>query len=105
MAVREWLTVGRIGGPFGVKGWVHVESYTDPPERLLGFRHWNLHRDGNEPAALQLAEGREHGNGFVARLDGVRDRNAAALLQGAEIAIARSELPPLGEREFYQVDL
>jgi 16S rRNA processing protein RimM len=105
MAASEWLTIGHIGSPFGVKGWVHVESYTDPPDRLLDYRAWKLLRKGAEAAAKQLAEGREHGSGFVARLEGIADRNAAALLQGAEIAVARSELPALKPREFYQVDL
>ncbi len=34
--------LGRIGAPFGVKGWLHVDSYTDPPEALLEYREWAL---------------------------------------------------------------
>ena len=37
MAATDWLEVGRIGSPFGVKGWVHVESYTDSPGSPAGF--------------------------------------------------------------------
>src|SRR4029077_15849724 len=37
-----WVELGRLGAPYGVKGWVHVESYTDPPERLLEHREWVL---------------------------------------------------------------
>lgn len=105
MAAGAWLTIGRIGSPFGVKGWVHVESYTDPPEQLLNYRKWGLRSGTSEPTTRALAEGREHGNGLVARLEGVEDRNAAALLQGIAIEVARSVLPPLKAREFYQADL
>ena len=38
----EWVELGRIGAPYGIKGWVHVESYTDPPEGLLEYRLWVL---------------------------------------------------------------
>jgi 16S rRNA processing protein RimM len=105
MGAVDWLTVGRIGSPFGVKGWVHVESYTDPPQRLLDYRSWGLRSGSGEPNARQLAEAREHGNGLIARLEGVEDRNAAALLQGVAIEVARSALPPLRAQEFYQADL
>ena len=42
MAAQDWLELGRIGSPYGIKGWVHVQSFTDPPERLLKYRVWTL---------------------------------------------------------------
>ncbi len=27
---KDWLELGRIGSPYGIKGWVHVQSYTEP---------------------------------------------------------------------------
>ena len=38
-------------------------------------------------------------------MEGVSDRNAAALLRGAMIEVRRSELPPPGRREYYRADL
>ena len=32
------VVLGRIGGTFGVQGWVKVQSYTEPPENILGLR-------------------------------------------------------------------
>lgn len=104
-ATLEWLEIGRIGSPFGVKGWMHVESYTDPPEQLLQYRNWSLRGRTGEPVARQVAEGREHTSGMVVRLQGIEDRDSAALWQGATIAVPRSELPPLKPREYYQADL
>jgi 16S rRNA processing protein RimM len=101
----QWLEIGRVGSPFGVRGWVHVESFTDPPGRLLDYTEWNLRRRVGEPVKRRLAQGREQGSGLVARLEGIEDRDAAASLLGAIIAVARTELPPLEAREFYQVDL
>jgi 16S rRNA processing protein RimM len=101
----EWLELGRIGSPYGIRGWVHVQSFTDPPERLLKYRAWTLRIGKAGPAALSVVEGRMQGKGLVARLEGVEDRNQAARLQGAVVSVARSALPKLRKREFYQADL
>jgi 16S rRNA processing protein RimM len=104
MAAKDSLELGRIGAPYGIKGWVHVQSFTTPPERLLKYRSWSLSARG-EASAHTVVEGRLQGNGVVARLEGIEDRDKAALLQGSIISVARSALPKLRKREFYQADL
>jgi 16S rRNA processing protein RimM len=99
------LELGRIGSPYGIKGWVHVQSFTDPPERLLKYRDWTLETKHAAPAVMTVAEGRAHGAGLVARFAGIEDRDRAAKLQGAVIKVPRSALPKLKKREFYQADL
>jgi len=94
------VTLGRIVGVFGVRGWVKVESETRPRENILGYRHWHLARDGAE-WQVDVLEGRPQGKGLVARLAGVDDRNQAEALVGAEIGIAADELPRAGPDEYY----
>ena len=101
----EWIELGRIRAPFGIKGWLHVESHTDPPERLLGYREWVLRLASGERLTRRVAEGRRHAEGLVARLEGVDDRGEAATLTGAVIELERTALPPLAEREYYRADL
>jgi 16S rRNA processing protein RimM len=105
MAAQDWLELGRIGSPYGIKGWVHVQSFTDPPERLLKYRVWTLQAAQAEPTTMKVVEGRTQGAGLVARLEGIEDRDRAARLQGAVIRVERSALPKLRKREFYQADL
>jgi 16S rRNA processing protein RimM len=100
-----WVELGRLGAPFGVKGWVHVESWTDPPERLLELREWALRLPSGERVNRRVAEGRRHGEGLTARLDGVESRDQAAALTGAVVEVDRAALPPAGEREYYRADL
>ncbi len=104
VASKESLELGRIGAPYGVKGWVHVQSFTSPPARLLKYREWTL-TARDVPTVCKVMEGREQGSGLVARLEGIEDRDRAALLQGSVISVPRSELPKLRKREFYQADL
>jgi 16S rRNA processing protein RimM len=101
----RWIELGRIGAPFGVKGWVHVDSYTDPPEGLFRYTPWVLRIGSGERVTRKLAEGQHHGERFVARLEGIEDRDAAATVRGAVIEVQRSELPPPGKRQHYQADL
>jgi 16S rRNA processing protein RimM len=41
----------------------------------------------------------------VVRLEGVENRDGAALLTGAWVEVERAELPPTGDREYYRADL
>jgi 16S rRNA processing protein RimM len=104
-ARAEWVEMGRIGAPFGVKGWVHVEPFTSQPDALLGYETWSLRRGDGERTTYQVAEGRAQGKGLVVRLEGVDDRDDAANLRGCLVEIARDALPAAGEREFYRADL
>ena len=101
----EWVELGRLGAPYGIKGWLHVESHTDPKQTLLGYRDWALKFPSGERSMRRLAEGRTHGEGLVARLEGVADRNAAALLTGARIEVQRAHLPAPKKNEYDQADL
>ena len=101
----EWIELGRIGAPFGIKGWLHVESHTDPAERLLRYPQWALRLASGERLTRRVAEGRRHAEGLVAHLEGVDDRGAAAALTGAVIEVDRAVLPRLAEREYYRADL
>jgi len=84
---------------------MHVQSFTMPPEALLGYRSWSLRLEGAERSARRLAEGRAQGRGLVARLEGIADRDGAAALRGAVVEVRRAQLPAPGERQFYRADL
>jgi 16S rRNA processing protein RimM len=97
--------LGRVGAPWGVKGWVHIDSYTDPPDGILEYRQWGLRLGSGERITGHVVEGHPHSDRLVARLEGIEDRERAAKLTGAVIEVTRAELPPTGEREYYQTDL
>ncbi|MDR2877425.1 MAG: ribosome maturation factor RimM, partial [Chromatiales bacterium] len=75
MSRQRLLTMGRLGAPYGVKGWMRVHSYASPPDGILRYRPWWIRR-GGEWQPLQLCEGRPHGKSLVARLEGYEDREA-----------------------------
>lgn len=98
------VVVGKITGVYGVKGWVKIRSFTDPEENILAYVPWRL--DSAQPGPeIRVLDGRLHGGGLVAQLEGVADRDQAATLVGRHISVPRARLPELGEGEYYQTDL
>lgn len=100
----ERLILGRVTGLYGVRGWVKVYSYTDPRGNILRYNPWQL-RLGGGWRKTEVQGGRLHGKGVIAKLEGCDDRDAAAGLMGAEIAIERTQLEPLEAGEYYWADL
>lgn len=102
------VPVGRVSGVFGVRGWVRVHSWTSPPENIVRYSPWQLHggrEQGSGPVLYPVVDGRAHGSGVVARLDGVDDRDAAEKLIGASIEVLRTQLGSPGAEQFFWVDL
>jgi 16S rRNA processing protein RimM len=100
-----WVELGRLGAPYGLSGWIHVESHTDPPERLLDYREWVLRLAGGERLTRRIEAGRRHAQALVVHLESIADRDAAARLTGAVIEVERAALPRLNEGEYYRADL
>jgi 16S rRNA processing protein RimM len=101
----RWVELGRIGAPFGLAGWLHVSSFTEPAAGLLEYQEWTLRLGSGERRQYRILEGRPQGERLVVRLEDVEGRDAAALLTGAWVEVARAELPPTGDREYYRADL
>jgi 16S rRNA processing protein RimM len=101
---RSVVVLGRIGAPFGVQGWVKVNSYTDPPEGIASYSSWELVRAG-QAERRKVYEWKRAGRAVAVRLEGVGSREAAQALNGCEVRVDRSELPPTGPGEYYWHDL
>ncbi|MEW5756378.1 MAG: ribosome maturation factor RimM [Pseudomonadota bacterium] len=98
------IPMGRISGLFGVRGWVKVVSHTDPTDNILEYSPWYLRLDG-QWRAVKVEAGQGHGKAVVAKIESFDDRDAAASLLNADIAIKREQLPPLAPGEYYWIDL
>mgnify|MGYP001822389450 CR=1 FL=1 len=99
-ATSEVLTVGKITGCYGIKGWVKIHSYTEPQENFLQFGKWMIRRRGAlEP--IEFDSGKRHGKGLVAHIAGVDDRTLAEAYRGLEVIAAADGLPQLEEGDYY----
>ena len=95
-----YLPAGKIGGCYGVKGWVKIRAFTDPQENLLDYKSLFI-KDKNSIEPLIFDIGRIHGKGLIAHINGVDNRERAEQFCGKEILLDASSLPELGEGDYY----
>jgi 16S rRNA processing protein RimM len=98
------VRMGKVVGLFGVRGWLKIESYSEPRNRVFAYRPWLMGRGSElrEVAPLAL---REQGKNVVVHLTGCDTVEQAQAFLGEEIWVARSALPPPAPGEYYWVDL
>lgn len=94
------LLAGKISGAYGIKGWVKIHAFTDPPDNFFAFSRHEIVRRGR-PETVRFAEGRSQGKGLIARIVGVDNRNDAELLRGSEVWVPEAELPSLEDGDYY----
>jgi 16S rRNA processing protein RimM len=94
------VTLAAIIGAHGVTGEVRLKLFAEGPESLKVFKRFDV-----PGRTLTLKTIRPGPNGAVARFAEVTDRTGAEALRGTALTVPRSALPPLGEGEYYHVDL
>jgi 16S rRNA processing protein RimM len=105
------VVVGLVSGLHGVQGALKIKSFCSPPEGIFSYRPWiivaKISPAQSEAPRLCIVpmKIRASGNTLVARIAEIEDRDQAALWLGAEIRVARSDLPKLASGEYYWSDL
>lgn len=98
--VQGTLIIGRITAVFGVRGWVKVMSFTEQPEKIFDYQPWLVDKQGGQQA-IEVAEWKVHGDGLLARLKGIDDRDIAREWCQLDIRIGQEVLPGLQESDYY----
>ncbi|MFT4928516.1 MAG: 16S rRNA processing protein RimM [Phenylobacterium sp.] len=104
MTQSEKVILGKVGAPYGIKGWLKLTTYTDEPEGVFGYDTLLIEMDGQWQQQT-VADWRRHNNGIVFKFADVDDRNQAQLFTHAQVAVVVEDLPELPEQEFYWRDL
>lgn len=97
--------MGRIAAPYGLKGWVRIDSYSATPDSLSAYPAWWVGRNGDWREMKVAQSALQRGTSLVARFEGCVERDAALALKGCEVAVEREALPQSGNNEFYWADL
>ncbi|MFH1834083.1 MAG: ribosome maturation factor RimM [bacterium] len=113
MSRPEWIEVGRVSRPHGVRGELRVRPDSDNPERFApgSTLHARSERPGmvgsrpDERIPLIVETVRGDGSFPIVGFQGVLERDAAQALCGYVLEVRSSELPELGEDEYYPFDL
>jgi 16S rRNA processing protein RimM len=103
-ATTNWVTVGRFGRPHGIKGFVKVHSFTDPPDNILSYAQWYAFL-GKVWQPVQLITVKAQNNGIIALVEGYADRELVTRLTNVDIGIKEECLAELAPGEFYWHEL
>ncbi|MFO1241965.1 MAG: ribosome maturation factor RimM [Rickettsiales bacterium] len=96
------VLLGVIGAPHGVKGQVKIKTFTEVPENLTAY---GTLTDRTGKISYDIKIVRSVSDQIIATVEGYPDRTAVEKLRGQELYVARSQLPPLAEGEYYTEDL
>lgn len=109
--MTDWIEIGKVVAPQGLKGEMRVLSYSDFPGRFLEpGQRWLRQTDKGkikEPRAIAILRGRAipGKNLYVVSLADVTTREQAEALRGSLLLVPASDRPPLEEGEFHVSDL
>ncbi len=94
----EFLIVGRIARPHGVRGEVGMKLMTEHPGHLLGVRTLYV---GERRQPLPVQRMRRHQQGMIIQFTGVTDRDMAEDLRDEVVYVHLSDAVPLEDGEYY----
>ena len=100
---KSRILVGIFGAPHGVRGEVRLKSFTGDPMAIADYPRLT-DETGARPFKI-IAARPVKDDMLIVRVDGVGDRTAAEKLTNVSLSIAREDLPPVDEDEFYNADL
>jgi 16S rRNA processing protein RimM len=96
------ICVGQILGAHGVRGLVKLASFTAEPGAIASYGALTDEAGARRFPVTLMGAQKGH---FLARIDGIADREAAHGLTGTRLFVERAQLPPPAQDEFYHADL
>lgn len=94
--------MAEIVGAHGVRGMVKLKVFAADPESLAAYGSFH-DEDGK---IFSLSSVQQHGNVFLAEIEGLKDRTAAEKLRGVKLFLDRASLPKLKKKNtYYHADL
>ncbi|MGN0996383.1 MAG: ribosome maturation factor RimM [Candidatus Ventricola sp.] len=100
----EYLQIGEIVRPQGIRGEVKLRAMTSDPGRYARLETVYLAENGGYRAVRVLSGRAQQGFAYL-KLEGVFDRNQAEALRGRAVFVDRAHAIELGEDENFVCDL
>lgn len=101
----EWVALGVLGKPRGLRGDLWLRAYNESAGSLApGARVRVVLADGSTRSAV-VESLLTQGDGLVIHLQGFDSREASVALVRASLELQRQDFPPLEAGEYYHCDL
>ncbi|MFM8929792.1 MAG: ribosome maturation factor RimM [Betaproteobacteria bacterium] len=110
------VEVAVVTGAWGIKGGLRLKPFSPDPQALFSSKRWYWQWPAGIAQAqqvrllaleqpLRVASAREQGQGVVALIQGLDDRDVAQACKGLRLFVRRSSFPTAQDGEYYWVDL
>lgn len=98
------VSIGKVTGAYGVKGWVKVFPLTDFPERFKTLKDVYCNYNG-VVQLLAVEASRPHQQGYLLKFKGIDNPEQARLLYNALLQIDEADVYPLPAGVYYHFQL
>lgn len=107
MIGKKWVLVGSVGKPHGVKGWLKINSYTQPASNIFAYQPWYLTpaEDETTLSPIELRHHQLNDQRLIVQFSGYDNPESAQKLTNQLIYVPREQLPSLGKTTYYWTDL
>ncbi len=102
----DFVTIGKIERPFGVRGEVYVRSLSDVPGRFEGLAEVTVARDEASGDQMRVDRCRPAKDGYILHLEGISSPEEAARFRGALLKIGPDQgKAPTVPGQYYEFQL
>jgi len=101
----DYLLLGKVSKPFGLKGEVRVRPYNPQSETFELVNTLYLRSPQGELKEYQINRVRRHQDCFLIKFQGVDNRDQAEQLRGCEVLVPKHQLASCQEGEYYWYQL
>ena len=98
----EYILVGKIGKPVGLKGWAKINSYTRPEENIGNYGTFFQSQKKN---IINFESIKKSGKNLIVKFKEINSREEIETLKNSDLYIKANDLPKLKDNEFYWKDL
>ena len=104
-SATDFVTIGRVLKPFGVKGEVRIESLTDVPGRFESLPSVTLVSPTGQSLKTMVTQARPSARSYLIKFSAFSSPEEAATFRGALIQVPQDSVPPSPAEQFYQYEL
>ena len=98
------IKTGRFGKTHGIKGWLRIISFTDPPEKIFTYQPWYIKKE-QQWQQVHFENNQQHGKSYIVKLPNIDTPETAQSYVNLDIWIDHQQLPKLPKGEYYWSDL
>ncbi|WP_159714636.1 ribosome maturation factor RimM [Blochmannia endosymbiont of Camponotus nipponensis] len=98
------VVIGIIAGAYGILGWTRIISFTEQDDDIFQYNPYFVMFQ-SQWKLMYLDRWRLMGKRYIAKLQGISNRESAQLLNRCEMIVDETTFPCINDNEYYWKDL